>query len=458
MDKYLSEVETLLQKFQGIDIPRGSSREEISDQGNAYIQTIIDCLDDPTVIIDRDYRVLFVNRKMKDAAKFINFDKPVLHCYEVLRESSRPCCGKTKPCPMSNVLITKSPVVTRHSYHESLYDKKLIDIIATPVLDSAGEVLHIVETYKDVSDYSELETSLRETEMIYRSLFDQSGDAILILQGEGPQTGKILSANNAACSMLGYSKDELLRMFITDLDTPEHAAKAPKRIKSILEGEALRLDISHRKKDGTVLPVEVSASSMTIGNKNFVLATYRNITERKQAEEERNMLIRELKHISRTDGLTGLLNRQHLDKRLEEEMQRAIRYSNPLTLIMFDIDYFKIINDTFGHITGDKILQKTSSIIREELRTTDIAGRFGGDEFVIILVQTDIKVGLQVAERLRARIRQERIRVNEYDTTSYSISTGVFQYDASMKSVEEFITKADMALYDAKKSRERKPD
>jgi diguanylate cyclase (GGDEF)-like protein/PAS domain S-box-containing protein len=278
------------------------------------------------------------------------------------------------------------------------------------------------------------------------------------LQGESSDIGKILSANNAACTMLGYSKEELLRLYITDLDTPEHAAKAPKRIKSILEGETLRLEITHKKKDGTTLPVEVSASRMNMGNKKLVLATYRNISKRKQAEEERDRLITELKHISRTDGLTGLLNRQYLDKRLDEEIRRAKRYGNPLTIIMFDIDYFKIINDTFGHITGDKILQKTSSIIKEEIRNTDVAGRFGGDEFMIILVHTDITVGMQVADRLSSRIRQHRIKVNEYDTTGYSISTGICEYDDAMGSVEEFINKADMALYDAKRSRKKKKD
>ena len=454
MDNYLSEVETLLHRFKYADI---TSRDRICKfPGRAYIQSVIDSIHDPTVIIDREHRVLFVNKRMRETAQWADFTKSPLFCYEVFSNSKKPCCGKNTPCPLSSVLETRAPVAARHSHHEGLYHKKFIDVIATPVLDEAGAVLHIIETYKDVSDYSELETSLRDSELLYRSLFDQSGDAILILRGEGSDIGRILSANNAACDMLGYSKEELLRLYITDLDTPEHAAKAPKRIKSILEGETLRLEITHKKKDGSTLPVEVSALRMDMGNKKLVLATYRNILKRKQAEEERDRLITELKHISRTDGLTGLLNRQYLDKRLDEEMRRAKRYGNPLTLIMFDIDYFKIINDTFGHITGDKILQKTSSIIKEELRNTDVAGRFGGDEFMIILVQTDITVGMQVADRLSARVREIRVKVNEYDTTSYSISTGICEYDESMNSVEEFINRADMALYDAKRSRKKR--
>lgn len=453
MDNYLSEADALL--HHGTD-SKSSSKLFPDILAGPYIQSVLDSMHDPAVIIDREHRVLFFNKKMKDMAERPGPGASSRFCYEFYQHSAKPCCGKDRPCPLRKVLKTGAPVSVRHTYYEGLYRKKFVDVIAAPVLDESGEVRHIVETYREVSDRSSSEQALRESEMLYRSLFNHSGDAILVLRGEGPDVGKILSVNDAACSMLGYSEEELLRLYITDVDTPEHAAKAPKRFKSILEGETLRIEITHRKKDGTFLPVEVSASRMNIGDKKLVLATYRNISKRKQAEAERDRLIAELKHISRTDGLTGLLNRQYLDKRLAEEMQRAHRYGNPLSLIMFDIDYFKIINDTFGHVTGDKILQKTASIMKEEIRSTDFAGRFGGDEFMIILVQTDITVGMQVAGRLAEKIRQNRIRVNDYDTTSYAISTGVCEYNQSMRSVEEFINAADMALYEAKRKRKEK--
>ncbi|MEW6599767.1 MAG: GGDEF domain-containing protein, partial [Nitrospirota bacterium] len=164
----------------------------------------------------------------------------------------------------------------------------------------------------------------------------------------------------------------------------------------------------------------------------------------------------ELQHLSQTDGLTGLFNRQHLDKRLAEEMDRARRYGTPLSLIIFDIDYFKKINDSFGHITGDKILQTTASVIRETLRNTDIAGRFGGDEFVTILVQTDLHVGMQVAERLRLRIEQQRVKVDKDRDAGFSISLGICQFDSTIARAEDFIARADEALYKAKRDRRNK--
>jgi diguanylate cyclase (GGDEF)-like protein/PAS domain S-box-containing protein len=298
-----------------------------------------------------------------------------------------------------------------------------------------------------------MESALRQSETRYRSLFEQSGDSIFILKAEGPQVGKILSANNAACRMYGYTEDEFLRLSISDLVSPEYATKVPKRIKQVLEGETLRFEVNHRKKNGEEFPVEVTASRMQIDGRKFVMVMYRDISIRREAEEDRAIFIRELQHLSQTDGLTGLFNRQHLDKRILEEMERAKRYGNPLSLIIFDIDFFKKINDSYGHIIGDKMLQSAASQIRETFRTTDIAARFGGDEFVIVMVQTDLNESVQVAERLRASIEQEKIPINEEQSAGFSISLGVCQFDESLKRAEDFIARADTALYEAKRNR-----
>ncbi|MBI5664097.1 MAG: diguanylate cyclase [Nitrospirae bacterium] len=418
-----------------------------------YLQAIVNHNEHPTLIIDTQYRVIMTNHKLLGIARKINTGSPSMHCYEITHNLSKPCSGKSNPCPLQKVLQTKLPVVMTHTHFDSLYNKMFVEITATPILDGNGEVLHIIETFKNVTRQSKIETALRESEVRYRSLFEQSGDAIFILKAEGPQMGKILSANKAACQMYGYSEEEFLRLSITDLDTPEHAAKAPKRIRRILEGETLRLEITHTGKDGKVFPVEVSASLMQIDGRKFVLSIYRDISKRKEIEGDRDVLIRELQHLSQTDGLTGLFNRQHLDKRLTEEMERARRYGSPLSLIIFDIDHFKRINDSYGHIIGDKMLQTTASVIRDTLRTTDIAGRFGGDEFVVILVQTDIGIGVQVAERLRSRIGQELVPVREGQTAGFSISLGICQFDGAFKRAEDFIAKADTALYEAKRNR-----
>ncbi len=415
------------------------------------LQAVLNHIEDPTIILDRNYQVILTNKKHVEMGAKITSNPLSKICYEVTHNRKRPCSGKNIPCPLDKVLKTKAPVTLKHTHFDSLYNRVFVEITASPILDQQGEVLYIIETYKNITGQNKIQSALQRSEMRYRSLFEQSGDAIFVLQAEGPQTGKILSANRAASLMHGYRKEEFLRLSIADLDTPEHAAKALKRIKRILEGEKLRMEISHKRKDGSVFPVEVSASMMEFGEKKFILALYRDISKRKAIEAERDTLIQKLKHISRTDGLTGLLNRQHIDIRLNEEMERARRYGDPLSLIMFDIDKFKLINDTYGHIAGDQILQRTSMIIKDTLRASDIAGRFGGDEFIIILVHTDIEVGMQVAERLRSRVAEENVQINDSQSTGYSISVGISQFDNSLSLAEDFIARADAALYEAKR-------
>lgn len=440
------ELEMSLKVYEEECVRRRENLETSFD----YLQTVIDNIEDPILVIDSKYHIILANKKVKEFAGGTDPVKEGRFCYEVSHRSKTPCRGKTEPCPLKKILKTKSPVIVTHTHYDSAGNKILVEIAASPVLDKSGTVIHIIESCRDITERRKIEEQLRQSEARYRSLFEQSSGAIFIIQAEDPEIGKILSANKTACLMHGYTKKEMLKLSIMELDAPEDAAKTPECIKRILAGEILRSDLMHKRKDGTVFPAEVSAALMQEGDKKHILAIYRNISERKQAEEERSRLIKELEHISQTDGLTDLLNRQHLDKRLTDEIRRANRYGTPLSLIMFDVDDFKEVNDTYGHLAGDKILQKIAVIIKETIRETDIAGRFGGDEFIIILVQTDLDVAMQVAKRIRAKIGQARVPHKKEQTVSFTVSQGLCQYSNKLKNIEEFVSKADRALYMAK--------
>jgi two-component system sensor histidine kinase AtoS len=125
---------------------------------------------------------------------------------------------------------------------------------------------------------------IEESEKRYRLLFESAGDSIFILEAEGEQAGRIVAANRAAAKMHGYTVEDLLHMRITDLDTPEFASAAPARIKRILNGEWINVEANHRKKDGTQFPVEISAGMFEFGNRTYILAIDRDITDRKQME------------------------------------------------------------------------------------------------------------------------------------------------------------------------------
>ncbi len=135
-----------------------------------------------------------------------------------------------------------------------------------------------------VSKRRQAEDAIRINEKRYRMLFENAGDAIFILDAEGEKLGRIVAANQAAAEMHGYTISELLALNITDLDTPETAKKAPGRIQSMLKGERIKAEATHRKRDGTTLPVEISAGLFELENHKYILAFDRDITERKLAE------------------------------------------------------------------------------------------------------------------------------------------------------------------------------
>ena len=159
----------------------------------------------------------------------------------------------------------------------------------------------------------------------------------------------------------------------------------------------------------------------------------------------------ELAILSQTDGLTQLFNREHWENCLQAEYKRWTRSQHSSSLVMLDIDHFKKVNDTYGHVVGDEVIRNLSSVIREHARETDVSGRYGGEEFVILLADTPLKNAYVFAERLRREVEISITKFNDIDL-KYTISIGLAEIEPSIKSYEAWIECADAALYKAKES------
>ncbi len=157
-----------------------------------------------------------------------------------------------------------------------------------------------------------------------------------------------------------------------------------------------------------------------------------------------------LMEMNMRDGLTGIFNRRYLDRRLEDEFQRARRYGRELSLIVFDIDFFKKVNDTYGHQCGDMVLKNVAARIITVVRKTDSLGRYGGEEFCCILPETGLDEAMEVAERYREMIFDMDSPYNE-QIVRISISLGVAGLTKAMNSGQELFGRADEALYEAKR-------
>jgi diguanylate cyclase (GGDEF)-like protein len=159
---------------------------------------------------------------------------------------------------------------------------------------------------------------------------------------------------------------------------------------------------------------------------------------------------------SRIDTKTGLLNAATWEREAEVEITRAVRMSIPLAVALVDIDHFKVVNDTYGHLAGDKALRAVTDALRSQLRGSDMAGRFGGEEFVLLLPQAREQDALTVAERLRSHIASMSIPVDDNDETSghirLTISVGVASLDGESRELTDLLAAADAALYHAKET------
>lgn len=162
-----------------------------------------------------------------------------------------------------------------------------------------------------------------------------------------------------------------------------------------------------------------------------------------------NFMYSHTRHLSLTDPLTGLYNRRHLDTNLEREFLRAQRYKSNLSIAVIDIDFFKKINDTYGHLCGDYVLKEVAYMMLDTLRKTDLVFRYGGEEFVAILTETPLDKAVIPLERLRQAIEAYPFTYhgNEFQVT---VSIGVNSTDSEAETAGEFLDGADRALYSAK--------
>lgn len=281
---------------------------------------------------------------------------------------------------------------------------------------------------------------LEEREEVLQSISMAAQDAVIMIDSEG----NVTHWNPAAEKMFGYSADETRGKNLHSLIAPSryldaHHAAFPAFIdsgKGSLIGKVTELDA--RRRNGAEFPIEISLSSVKLRGKWHAVAIARDITVRRMADEQ-------LKQLASTDALTGAYNRRRFNEALQTEIARAKRYASPLTLILFDIDHFKQVNDTFGHLVGDQVLLKLALLVSGNIRDTDIFARWGGEEFVILATNCDIN-GIQIfAEKLRKLIEVYPF----YKVGNVTCSFGVAEYRAGDEA-ESFIKRADMGLYSAK--------
>ncbi len=266
-----------------------------------------------------------------------------------------------------------------------------------------------------------------------RRFFDLSHDMLCTADMDG----HFVELNSAWEEALGYGVAELRAAPFIELVHPEDRKRTEAESAGLYEGkETVGFENRYLAKDGSWHWLRWS--STLASDEDLIYARATDVTELKRVESERENLLVEVAALARSDALTGLPNRRMLDEQLPKEMARARRAESELCLAILDLDHFKTYNDTHGHLAGDEMLRRCAVAWDSELRGEDTIVRFGGEEFLVVLPDTEPERGMEIVERLRAVTPGEQ-----------TCSAGLACWDFS-ESAEDLVGRADSALYRAK--------
>ncbi len=388
-----------------------------------FLQQVVFALDSPLYVTDTDGIIVYVNPAFEEVTGYMK--------QELLGQKTSII--KSGKMPNSYYEKLWSTLLDGKTWKEEIINRRKdgSEYVAlqyvTPVADAQGRNKLYAAVQYDITREKELQD---EREIF----FDVSVDLFCIIEPDG----RLRQTNGAWKDILGWKQDDLAGKPIIGFiheDDRENFTAVNKQI--CRSGEIAPLDVRVQAANGSFR--WVSWRIYFHGGKELFYASGRDIQKRVEMEEE-------IRKISVTDALTGLYNRLKFNEDLERELARAKRYGTPCSLILFDIDHFKSINDTYGHGTGDEVLKRLAAVVGGLLRETDIFCRWGGEEFVIVCPNTGSDDVFALAERVRVAVEEYQFGKVEKVT----ISLGVSAYLPESDNEETLVKRADTALYEAK--------
>ncbi|MEJ7730753.1 MAG: sensor domain-containing diguanylate cyclase [Polyangiaceae bacterium] len=300
----------------------------------------------------------------------------------------------------------------------------------------------VMAVVADITGSVEQERLLHADRQRFQAIYEGMRDAMICtLDVEG----RVATWNSSGERLLGFSEESvLLRLFATLSEDDDAAARLARQMARSLEAGWSELEGWYARRDGSRLWGEgvLAALRDERGAVTGFSVVLRDMTERKLAAER-------LQEMASRDALTGMHNRRHFVEHAQRELALWRRHRHPLTVALIDADHFKKVNDTHGHATGDEVLRDLATVVREQLRSTDLSARYGGEEFVLLLPSTDAAGAVVLAERIRSAIAARAV-VHETGEVSYTVSIGVAEASDCLGSVEALVHAADQALYRAK--------
>jgi diguanylate cyclase (GGDEF)-like protein/PAS domain S-box-containing protein len=321
--------------------------------------------------------------------------------------------------------------------------RPLLGLLSSRIIQINDEP-HILSVVRDITARKKMEEKLRENEQKYRFLTENSGDIIWHIN----KRLRVDYISPADEHIRGFKREQVIGQQIWSFFKPEGVELIRQKIANHQENEQVgnnnlttRFEIEQKCKDGSWIWTEIVAAPHYDKYDNLIgyHGLARDITERKQ-------LLDQLYHEATIDELTNISNRRHFMNLAELELRRARRYHHPLSLVVLDFDELKKINDSYGHLAGDRALTVFAKIVKEIIRDVDLLGRFGGDEFLLLLPETDAEHALLVMERIRSVMSTSPVFYGERSFT-VSFSAGIATVQDWTDTLEDLLNRADNALY-----------
>jgi diguanylate cyclase (GGDEF)-like protein/PAS domain S-box-containing protein len=398
----------------------------------ALSDTIIESAPGPYYVVDQNAKLLRWNRRLRELVGLEDRQLLGSSVLATIHEQDRPLASAKFLAALAMgyaEMEVRIPTAT-HGTRVFLKTARRFEIDGAP---------YITGFCIDITERKEAETALIQQKAFYDALVNSVPGAFYVVDREG----NYVTWNSYLNRLTGLGDEELRKrsslLTIAEDDRPLAAAA----MKQAFESGYGQAELHVLTRDRGIRLYFMTARRFRVGDAEFLVGVGVDTTDR-------GARIRELEQRASTDPLTRVPNRSHFLSLAAEEFARSRRYGHPLSLWMIDIDHFKAVNDTYGHHAGDVALQALGDISRQALRDWDVMGRMGGEEFAVLLPDTDTSQALLVAERLRQTIATTKVPVEPGTMTHLTISIGVATIRDDDGDVERLIDRADQALLEAK--------
>ncbi len=401
-------------------------------QLNEYYREIVNQARDIILIMYMDGKIINANQAALNAYGYSQAEFATLTIRDLLHPAAYQLTSKQMQSTFADGIIFESIHCRK--------DGSFFQVEVSSYSISIDSEDRLVSMIRDITQ------RVYEKEEQFRSLFSNMAEGValheLVFNDAGiPCNYRIIEVNPSYERTLGLLRDHICGKLATDVYQTEEPPYLKEYIKVAQTHSAINMETYF-------VPLrKYFAISVTPWGKNGFATIFLDITEIKMVQQELLVKNVALEELASTDRLTGIWNRRYFEKTTEYEMDRAKRYHQPISLVMFDIDHFKKVNDNYGHHCGDEVLMEVSRLVKDHIRASDSLARWGGDEFIILLPTLSGHDAMKLSEKIRLLIATHEFS----DVGFITLSMGVAEFMPD-ETISSWIKRADNALYVAKAS------